>query len=176
MANRKQKRTSREQFAKYILELLSFVTPDLIRPFAANNMTAIEDEAWHRVQLPNIQVVLRCLKKRYVPKPFLLGSPQQQYQQQLHQLDKAVQVDPVNSDPATKNLAWCFHCGRFVPHSFRNPHQFPTNSEWWNCAECDLLLWSTREPLAITPGCPCCLSAGAVVCVCGRRAAEHCSE
>ena len=171
MENRQQKRTSRKQFAKYILELLSFVTPHLIRPFAANNMTAIDDEAWHRVQLPNIQVVLRCLNQR-----FLQGPPQQQDQQQQHQHDKAVQLDPVDSDPASKNLGWCFHCGRFVPQSFRDPHQFTSDSEWWNCAECEQLLWSTREPLAITPGCPCSLSAGAVVCVCGRRAAEHCSD
>jgi hypothetical protein len=37
-------------------------------------------------------------------------------------------------------------------------------------------VWSTQEPLAAIPGCPCAVAAGAVVCICGRRASEHCPD
>ena len=63
----------------------------------------------------------------------------------------------------------CCRCSHSFVVSF-----VPTDPEWRGmCVECEQLMWSTQEPLAAIPGCPCAVSAGAVVCICGRRASEH---
>jgi hypothetical protein len=63
----------------------------------------------------------------------------------------------------------CCRCSHSYVVSF-----VPTDPEWRGmCVECEQLMWSTQEPLAAIPGCPCAVSAGAVVCICGRRASEH---
>ena len=76
------------------------------------------------------------------------------------------------SDTTSKVESLCRRCGLRYVALFDK-----VDPVWCGvCAECDLLIWSTQKPLAIIPGCPCALTAGAVVCVCGRRASEHCPD
>ena len=72
----------------------------------------------------------------------------------------------------SKFVSLCCRCSHSFVASF-----VPYDPEWrGNCEDCEQLLWSTQEPLAAIPGCPCAVSAGAVACICGRRASEHCPE
>ena len=82
----------------------------------------------------------------------------------------AAQQDTVASAFNAPDTIVCFLCGKdYVP-------LMGTVSDPECCLECDVLLGSTREPLAKIPGCPCAQSAGSVMCECGRRASEHCPD
>ena len=82
----------------------------------------------------------------------------------------AAQQDTVASAFIAQDTIVCFLCGKdYVP-------LVGNVSVPECCLECDVFLWSTREPIAKIPGCPCALSAGSVMCVCGHQASEHCPD
>ena len=89
---------------------------------------------------------------------------------------------PATAEEAVQYVKVSVITSKFESLCSRCSHSFvvafvPSDPEWRGmCAECERLMWSTQEPLAAIPGCPCAVSAGAVVCICGRRASEHCPD
>ena len=82
----------------------------------------------------------------------------------------AAQQDTVASAFNAQDTIVCFLCGKvYVP-------LMGNDSDPECCLDCVVFLWSPREPLAKIPGCPCAQTAGSVMCVCGRRASEHCPD
>ena len=80
------------------------------------------------------------------------------------------QQDIVASAFNAQDSIVCFFCGKYYVPLMGN------DSDQECCLECDVFLWSTREPLAKIPGCPCAQTAGSVMCECGRRASDHCPD